>query len=146
MDIRWPLDTRADFAFGIVVTSDQADGNASSAQLAKLIGGPEASVHVLPLIIEQVTRDDDKRNSFVDRDLYQVFEGFACGISKSFCRHAGIRLEATQRTVDVDIGCVYETKTVSGIVPSSCADSAIANIPLNLLVQLMMLEKFYRMD
>ena len=114
MHVGRPTNSRADFALGVVVASDQADGNSRPFEPAKLPRGPDAGIHVFPLTVKEVSGDDHKRDGFVDGQLHQVFEGFASRISETFCRRAGVGFQPAQRAVDVNIGRVYKTKTVAG--------------------------------
>ncbi len=99
-----------DHAGGVVVAADAEHADAGAGEARGFLREELAGAPVLPLAVEQVAGDQHERHLFAQREIDQVGVGGARGGADAVGGRVGVRLQPTQRAVDVQVGGVDESE------------------------------------
>ena len=92
-----------------MVAMQQKDRDAGLPQTPHLTHEKEPGVEVLPVAVIHITRDHHEVDRFREGMVDEVAEGVAGGGAQPLRGRIGIGRQASQRTVEMKVGCMDES-------------------------------------
>ena len=99
-----------DLARCVMIAVQDVYGNVRLLEPYHLLKEEQACLVVPPITVVEVARDNNKRYAFVERKLHEILKGFTRSYQQFLSGTFIVLSQPAERTVQMDIRCVYELK------------------------------------
>jgi len=105
-----------DFALRVMIAMQNIYGYVGLLESYQLLKKEQARLVVPPVAVIEVSRDDDKRYTFVERKLHEILKGCTRSYQQFLSGAFIVLSQPAERTVQMDVRCVDKLKRLSQVI------------------------------